>query len=72
MDIKTVAVAGAGTMGNGIAHVLAQHGFTVILLDQSDEDLNRGLETIKKNLGRQVRKEKISEDDAAATVARIS
>lgn len=71
MEIKTVAVAGAGTMGNGIAHVFAQKGFTVILLDQSDDYLNRGLETIKRNLGRQVKKEIITEDDATATTARI-
>ncbi len=71
MDIKTVAVAGAGTMGNGIAHVFAQTGFTVILLDQSEELLSRGLETIKKNLARQVKKEIIGEADAEATVARI-
>ncbi len=58
-------------MGNGIAHVLAQNGLSVVLLDKSDKDLNRGLETIKKNLGRQVKKEIISEANASETVSRI-
>jgi 3-hydroxybutyryl-CoA dehydrogenase len=67
-----VAVIGGGTMGNGIAHVFAQHGNDVILIDVSRECLQRGMATIEKNLGRQVKKEKITEIEAKATLARIA
>ncbi len=69
--IKTVAVLGAGTMGNGVAHVFARAGYTVILRDVEQRFLDRGLETIAKNLDREVKKEKITAADKAATVARI-
>ena len=60
-SIKTVAVVGAGTMGNGIAHVFARAGYRVILRDAKQRFLDRGLETISKNLDREVNKEKITE-----------
>ena len=69
--IKTITVVGAGTMGNGIAHVCAQHGYPVTLLDIKDEYLQHGLKTIKNNLARQVAKELISEADADAAISRI-
>src|SRR5437879_5857340 len=67
MDIKTVGVVGAGTMGNGIAHVFAKSGYKVILCDIEQRFLDRGLDTIKKNLEREVAKNKITADvrDAA-------
>lgn len=70
--MKNIAVIGAGTMGNGIAHTFAQKGFNVSLIDISDEQLERALATIAKNLDRMVAKEKITEDDKATTLARIS
>jgi len=72
MEIKKVLVLGAGTMGNGIAHVCAQSGLDVILKDVSDDFVQRGISTIEKNLGRMVKKEKISEDDMKATLGRIT
>jgi 3-hydroxybutyryl-CoA dehydrogenase len=69
--IKTVGVLGAGTMGNGIAHVFARAGFRVILRDVEKRFLDRGLETINKNLEREVKKGKLSEDDVPVIVARI-
>jgi 3-hydroxybutyryl-CoA dehydrogenase len=66
-----VAVIGAGTMGNGIAHVFAQYGYEVTLIDISQEYLSRALATIDKNLARQVKKEVLSESDAKATLGRI-
>ncbi len=71
MEIKKIAIIGAGTMGNGIAHICAQHCFDVVLIDTKQEYLQRGLETIKKNLGRQVKKEKITEAEAEQTLAKI-
>jgi len=67
-----VAVIGGGTMGNGIAHVCAQCGHDVTLIDVSADCLTRALGTIDKNLGRLVKKEKISEEDKAATLGRIA
>ena len=69
--IKTVAVLGAGTMGNGIAHVFARAGYKVILRDVETRFLDRGLETITKNLDREVKKGKISEAEKPAVLARI-
>jgi 3-hydroxybutyryl-CoA dehydrogenase len=66
-----VAVVGAGTMGNGIAHVFAQHGWEVRLIDVSAEALDIGLAAIRKNVARQVKKELLTEAAAAETVARI-
>jgi len=60
--IKTVSVIGAGTMGNGIAHVFAQHGFIVQLIDLSQAQLDKALATITKNLDRQVNKASITAD----------
>jgi 3-hydroxybutyryl-CoA dehydrogenase len=58
-------------MGNGIAHVFAQHGDDVTLVDTAQAALDRAQQTIEKNLGRQVKREKISEEEAAATLGRI-
>ena len=69
--IKKVAVIGAGTMGNGIAHVFAQFGYEVSLVDISQESLDKGIATIEKNLDRMVSKEKISADDKSATIDRL-
>jgi 3-hydroxybutyryl-CoA dehydrogenase len=60
MDIKTVGVVGAGTMGNGIAHVFAKSGYSVVLLDVEQRFVDRGLDTIRKNLEREVAKGKLS------------
>ena len=67
-----VAVIGGGTMGNGIAHVCAQCGHDVTLIDVSADCLTRALGTIDKNLSRLVKKEKISEADKSATLERIA
>lgn len=72
MDIKKIGVIGAGTMGNGIAQVAATAGYKVSLVDIKDEYLQKALSTIEKNLGRMVAKEKITEDQKAATLANIS
>jgi 3-hydroxybutyryl-CoA dehydrogenase len=71
MSIERIAVIGGGTMGNGIAHVAAQHGKAVRLIDVSGEVLERALATISKNLDRQVKKELIDEAARDATLARI-
>ncbi|MDY2587644.1 3-hydroxybutyryl-CoA dehydrogenase [Winogradskyella aquimaris] len=70
--MKNVAVIGAGTMGNGIAHTFAQSGFKVQLIDISEASLKKGMDTISKNLDRMVAKEKISEDDKTATLNNIT
>lgn len=70
-DIR-VAVVGAGTMGNGIAHVFAQNGTDVVLIDVDEAQLERALQTVEKNLGRQVKKEAITEEAAKETLARIT
>jgi len=69
--VSKVAVVGAGTMGNGIAHVFAQHGWDVTLVDVADDALARGLATIKKNLERQEKKGAISRQLSADTLGRI-
>jgi len=69
--MKKIAVIGAGTMGNGIAHVFAQSGYEVSLIDISESALEKALNTIQKNLDRLIKKERISEDDKNATVDRI-
>ena len=66
-----VAVIGAGTMGNGIAHTFAQFGYQVSLIDLSQDSLNKGIATITKNLDRQVAKEKISTSDKESTLNNI-
>ena len=70
--MKKIAVIGAGTMGNGIAHVFAQSGFETALVDISQSALDKALATIQKNLDRLIKKERISEDDKNATVNRIT
>ncbi|MCB9276025.1 MAG: 3-hydroxybutyryl-CoA dehydrogenase [Lewinellaceae bacterium] len=70
--MQKVTVIGAGTMGNGIAHVFAMHGFQVSLVDVAQSALEKGMATIEKNLGRMVAKEKISEADMKATLGRIT
>jgi 3-hydroxybutyryl-CoA dehydrogenase len=72
MEIKNILVVGAGTMGNGIAHTFAQYGFPIILCDIKQEYLDRGLNTIRGNLDRQVKKGIISEDVKQQTLARIT
>jgi 3-hydroxybutyryl-CoA dehydrogenase len=67
-----IAVIGSGTMGNGIAHVFAQSGFDVALIDLSQPALDKALATISKNLDRQIKKELISQDDKAVILKRIS
>ncbi len=69
--MKNVTVIGAGTMGNGIAHVFAMNGLEVVLCDISDKALEKALMTISKNLDRMVTKEKITEADKEATLTRI-
>jgi 3-hydroxybutyryl-CoA dehydrogenase len=69
--IKTVAVLGAGTMGNGIAHVFARAGYTVILRDVEQRFLDRGMQTIAKNLDREVKKGKLTETEKPAVLARL-
>jgi len=70
-EIRKVGVLGAGTMGNGIAHVFARSGFPVVLCEVEQRFLERGLETIRKNLGREAEKGKISHDDVQAALHRI-
>lgn len=69
--MKNIAVIGGGTMGNGIAHVFAQHGFDVTLIDVAPTVLEKAVVTISKNLDRQVAKGALSEEDKTATLARI-
>ena len=71
MDIRIVGVIGAGTMGNGIAHVFAKGGYDVILCEVAQQYLDHGLATIRKNLEREVAKSKITAEESAAAVARI-
>jgi len=70
--MKNIAVIGAGTMGNGIAHTFAQFGYNVQLIDISQAALDRGIATITKNLDRMVAKEKITEDDKNNTLNNIT
>ena len=70
-SIKTVAVLGAGTMGNGIAHVFARAGFKVILRDVEQRFLDRGMETIGKNLDREIKKGKLAETEKPTALGRI-
>jgi 3-hydroxybutyryl-CoA dehydrogenase len=71
-EIKSVGIIGAGQMGNGIAHVFAVAGYDVHLSDISDERLEQARESIGANLDRQIEHEKISSDDKAAALARIT
>ena len=71
MEIRNVGVVGAGTMGNGIAHVFARHGCSVVLCDMEQRFLERGIATISKNLEREVAKNKITAEDKTAALSRI-
>ena len=70
--MKNVAVIGAGTMGNGIAHTFAQSGFKVQLIDVSETALKKGIDTITRNLDRMVAKEKVSEAQKEETLNNIT
>jgi 3-hydroxybutyryl-CoA dehydrogenase len=70
-SIKAVAVLGAGTMGNGIAHVFARAGYEVILRDVEERFLQRGMETIRKNLDREVKKGKLTDAEKLAVLGRL-
>src|SRR3989475_6541167 len=72
MEIRTIGVIGAGTMGNGIAHTAARSGFRVILHDIAESFLDRALSTIAKNLDREVAKNKITADNKNAALSRIT
>jgi len=69
--IKAVAVLGAGTMGNGIAHVFARAGYNVILRDVDERFLQRGMDTIGRNLDREIKKGKLAEADKPGVLARL-
>lgn len=69
--MKNIAVIGSGTMGNGIAHVFAQHGFSVALIDISEDALKKALTTIEKNLDRQVAKQTLTEEGKKQTLQNI-
>lgn len=69
--MKNISVIGSGTMGNGIAHTFAQYGFNVTLIDLSIELLNRALDTISKNIDRQVKKGTATEEQKKATLGNI-
>lgn len=69
--MKNISVIGAGTMGNGIAHVFAQSGFSVSLIDVSEDNLKRALSTIEKNLDRLISKEKITAEEKSKTLENI-
>lgn len=71
MEIKTVGVIGAGTMGNGIAHVFARSGYNVVLVEAQQPALDRGMQTISKNLDRELAKNKISAQNRDAALQRI-
>ena len=72
MNIRNITVIGSGTMGNGIAHVFVQYGFTVTLNDIKKEFLDRGISTIKANLDRQVTKGTVTDELRSQTLSRIS
>ena len=71
MSIQTVGIIGAGTMGNGIAQACAVSGIQVVMVDISDAAVAKGVATVASSLDRLVKKEKISESDKAAALARI-
>jgi 3-hydroxybutyryl-CoA dehydrogenase len=69
--MKNISVIGSGTMGNGIAHTFAQFGYTVMLIDIKQEFLDKGIQTITKNLDRQVKKELLTDDQKNTALANI-
>ncbi len=72
MEVKSIAVVGAGVMGQGVAQVSAVAGYTVFLNDISDDVLEKAMAAIKKNLGKMVEKRKITEDDMNNAIAKIA
>jgi 3-hydroxybutyryl-CoA dehydrogenase len=72
LEIKSIGIVGAGTMGNGIAHVCARAGFNVVLYDLQQSFLDRGLATVEKNLGREVSKSKLTTQQAEEAKGRIT
>lgn len=72
MEVKKVAVIGAGTMGNGIAQVFAQHGYPVVMIDIKDEFVRKGIGAVDKSLARLVKKEAITEAAKAEVLGRIA
>ena len=72
MEIKKVGIIGAGTMGNGIAHVFSLSGFEVTLVDVKKEILDKAMATIKKNMERQIKKEKITQEEMEQALKRIT
>ena len=72
IQMKHISVIGAGTMGRGIAHVFAQHGFEVVLVDISAEALQKAVANIAQNLDRQIAKGSLQAGDKEATLARLS
>ena len=70
--MKNISVIGSGTMGNGIAHLFAQHDFNVALVDLSADQLNKGMATIAKNMDRQIAKGTLTEADKEAALQRIT
>jgi len=71
MAIQTVGVIGAGQMGNGVAHVLSQSGYSVLLNDVNQDALDRAVERVRKNMDRQLRSGKISQDEINSAMGRI-
>src|ERR1700687_908203 len=72
MDIRTVGVIGAGTMGNGIAHVFAKSRYNVVLVELEHRYLERGLQTVSKNLEREVTKNKLTAEQRDLALGRIA
>jgi len=72
MTIQNITVVGAGTMGNGIAHVFAQNGFSVVLVDVNPTQLERAIQTIGKNLDRQIAKGVLTETEKQKTLANLT
>lgn len=72
MALQNITVIGAGTMGNGIAHVFAQNGFTVTLVDVNARQLEKAMETIGKNIGRQIAKGTLTEEQKQQTLSHLS
>jgi 3-hydroxybutyryl-CoA dehydrogenase len=70
--MENITVVGAGTMGNGIAHVFAMNGYRVSLVDISEEALEKGMSTIARNLDRMIKKDKINEEDKQTTLGNIA
>lgn len=70
--MKNISIIGSGTMGNGIAHLFAQQGFEVALVDLSTDQLQKGMSTIAKNMDRQIAKGTLTEADKAASLHRIT